>query len=342
MDIIQFDSWNYCGGTYLYLSVRGDILLGNSVPTSKAIQIPSEATHNSKLFGDEKPQISGLQTESPLPVSSGEDVAYIFIDTLETMGYVNDYIESGADQMIEIKGIDGEITSAIFYEFIGMDSTDWSWNVLKTIEAASGSKEIETFIDAIPMNVYYQMASWNDEQDWSKNLNVFPVQISLSRSVTIGVQTFPSSVLVDSQDVVISFLIWDINVDSDGPERVYVTIDSDWNFDLVASTPAGWTWRGLDSESTYWWEYTSGDGDTSMEGSSSQSKIFSIQADAPSSIETSVFTVQIKNNGGGSTSSSEENISVVPEFYTPIFPFISILPIIALIRKKSLHFLNFA
>jgi len=167
VDISSYDARNHLDETYFYLKIEGNMLYGNAIPSTKAMSIPSERGDTAgSTASDESSQSTGTQKETLLPMETGEDAVYIFLDTIPEKGYKNALIEFGVDYMIEIKGIDGRIISARYYHFAGESSEDWLWDFVKTVEAASGLKEIETGVDAVPLNVYFHMVSWDEDEDW--------------------------------------------------------------------------------------------------------------------------------------------------------------------------------
>jgi len=174
VDISAYYAQEHREETYFYLEVVGDILQGNAIPSTRAMNVPSEGGDSTggSLSDDEPTQSSGTQKESPLPVDSGEDIVYIFLDIVPNQGYENADIGFGADHMIEIKGIDRELISAKYCKFEGRDQWDWCWKFMKTMEAASGMKEIESVIDTVPLNVYYHLVGWGGGVDRSEVLTI--------------------------------------------------------------------------------------------------------------------------------------------------------------------------
>jgi hypothetical protein len=160
VDISEYDARNHEEITYFYLQVVGRMLAGNAVPATRAMNVPS----------DETGEPSGTQDEDPLPVESGEDAIYIFLDTIPDEGYQHYNLPFGADFMVEIKGQDGSVCSARYLEFDGERSSQWSWRFVKEVTARSSSAEIETMITGEPSGVYFHLVDWSgEEEDYSSH-----------------------------------------------------------------------------------------------------------------------------------------------------------------------------
>ncbi|MCK4614747.1 MAG: lamin tail domain-containing protein, partial [Thermoplasmata archaeon] len=148
------------------------------------MNIPSEST------SEPSDEPSGTQEETPLPVETGEDAIYIFLDTIPAKGYkVKGTFY--ADRMIEIKGQNGVITSAKYHEFDGKASEEWSWKEVGRTKAASANKEIETAVDLSgAFRTYFHLVSWNENDDWSDHvLTRTGIQVSGNRYVGTGTGT---------------------------------------------------------------------------------------------------------------------------------------------------------
>ncbi|MCK4614214.1 MAG: hypothetical protein KAU14_05365, partial [Thermoplasmata archaeon] len=61
---------------YFYLNVRGEILAGVRVPSTRAMSEPSYSDYQ---VSTESGEI--IVDDTPLPVQTGEDAIYIFLDT---------------------------------------------------------------------------------------------------------------------------------------------------------------------------------------------------------------------------------------------------------------------
>ena len=201
VDISAYDAKGYLEETYFYLQVEGNILYGNAVPSNKAMNIPSEGGAGDSASSE--PSSSGTQEENPLPVETGEDAIYIFLDTVPGQGYNSKNLLLSADFMIEIIGQDGNIYSSKYYKFDGETSEEWKWKFVKTVEAASGLKEIETLVDALPLNTYFHLVDWEEYDDWSDNSIYYEPDVPKVDG-TRGDPTWPSSwtqIINDPDDI---------------------------------------------------------------------------------------------------------------------------------------------
>ena len=156
VDITHYDTVSQVEQSFFYLRVDGEILAGVDVPATRAIQTPN----NQNRGTDNSPPVA-TQEEKPLPVKTGEDTIYIFLDTIPHNGYENMHIEFGADHLIEIRGQNGVIRSSVIKEFVGEESDDWDWKYITEADAVSAKKEIEASIDMEPTNVYFHIMDWS-------------------------------------------------------------------------------------------------------------------------------------------------------------------------------------
>jgi len=185
VDITNYDAAGKLEETHFYLRVDGEVLAGVDVPATRAIQVPSEGGDDSTGGEPGEPQ-AGTQEERPLPVRTGEDAVYIFLDT-EAGGYDAFNIPFDADYMVEIKGQNGQILSARYMEFDGANAGDWNWQYVKDVTAAAGLKEIETSVDEMPQNVYFHVVSWNGvDEDRGDELRLPEAEPGGSRYVGQG------------------------------------------------------------------------------------------------------------------------------------------------------------
>ena len=152
--------------SFFYLKVYGEMLGGSIVPMASAKQIPVD----SYTPGNGLNTVTPITGSSNLPEKNGEDTIYIFLDTntSEYFGFeVNDTFH--ADNLIEIIGQNGLIKSAKLYNFVGNDSSDWSWQFEENVLAASFGNELELSIPKIEdtFKAYYHLISWDNSEDFS-------------------------------------------------------------------------------------------------------------------------------------------------------------------------------
>ncbi|MCK4614143.1 MAG: S8 family serine peptidase, partial [Thermoplasmata archaeon] len=177
VDITNYDSCQEEENAYFYLKVKGEILAGVRVPATRAMNEVS--TSDTDDHGSEGSTDITLD-DTPLPVETGEDTIYIFLDTNSEVPFGYKAREGFyANVMMEIKGEDGKITSSRLMEFVGDDVEKWDWKFVKNVGAASGEMEIEAGVDGLSddFRVLFNVVSWDEEEDYSSQLrnNFFPI-----------------------------------------------------------------------------------------------------------------------------------------------------------------------
>jgi len=163
VDITHYDAATL-DETFFYLRVDGDILAGVDVPSSRTMMLPSDTGGG----GGGEPGEPGTTTqeETPLPVQTGEDAVFIFLDTRdEQLGYFIDGVFY--DKLVEVKGQNGEISSSKLLEFVGSEPDEWNWHPVENIHAASGGSQIEGSSSVDPASVLFHVVSWGGERDES-------------------------------------------------------------------------------------------------------------------------------------------------------------------------------
>jgi hypothetical protein len=85
----------------------------------------------------------------PIRPKTGEDLVYIFIDSIPGVGY-NYGLPIEADHMIEVRGRHNRVLDSSCYEWTGSFSSHWDWT-----ESAS----VEVAIDIVRMEI---AAAWED------------------------------------------------------------------------------------------------------------------------------------------------------------------------------------
>jgi len=156
VDITHYDAATL-DETFFYLRVDGDILAGVDVPSSRTMMLPSDTGGG----GGGEPGEPGTTTqeETPLPVQTGEDAVFIFLDTRdEQLGYFIDGVFY--DKLVEVKGQNGEISSSKLLEFVGSEPDEWNWHPVENIHAASGGSQIEGSSSVDPASVLFHVVSW--------------------------------------------------------------------------------------------------------------------------------------------------------------------------------------
>ena len=157
VDITHYDSAVRVDESFFYLRVKGGILAGVDLPSTRAMHFPAGGGGDGG--GGAGAPNTGTQEEVPLPAKTGEDAIYILLDTAPETGYTNPGLELDADHMIVIRGQNGVVLSAKYFRFGGEDSREWTWSFIKELDAAAGPEEVETSVDEIPLKVYFHVVA---------------------------------------------------------------------------------------------------------------------------------------------------------------------------------------
>ena len=172
IDLRDYATSAYEKESFFYLKVEGEILSGTLVPpnTDSRFAIPSSGSGSN-------------QEPTKLPVMTGDDTIYIYLDLNgdNSYGYSVDG-DFSASHMIEFRGINGIILSSYFYNYTGLEgSSTWSWDRLSTVSSASNENELECMIMNLPEDfaVRIYLVSWNGDSD---NSDTFNVHIVFSRT----------------------------------------------------------------------------------------------------------------------------------------------------------------
>jgi hypothetical protein len=113
-----------------------------------------------------------------LPVVTGEDMAYVFIDTdcdSFTGYYVNEFL--GADFMVNISGKGNVITSKYLNMHNNSNGRGWVWDFISDVDVAVDSRALEAQFDFDILgiaqnqtfNVWFMTTDWRDCSDLSDN-----------------------------------------------------------------------------------------------------------------------------------------------------------------------------
>jgi len=161
VDIADYASVNSTTQAFFYLKVSnsGQIFTGGSVPQAR-----------------ERPETPGEPgepgepgTPKPLPRKTGEDITRIYIDTIaggQNIGGI------WADHLIEIKGINGDITSRRLYSLPGK-------HFIKNIDAANGIRELEAGLALTDIGYTGNLTAYFETTDWENNEDeVTPVDVN--------------------------------------------------------------------------------------------------------------------------------------------------------------------
>ncbi len=165
LDIIEYGVSNTTQEISFYLKVDGEIDWGDPIPYRNTFRVPGPAEPS------EPGEPSPVTPVPPRPPRTGEDIAYIYIDSdnLSSTGYSIGDI--GADHLIEVKGKYGEIISKRHLSFSGPSRLDWEWIYEGIIDAETDTARLETQISKGNMDitghfkVYFQTTDWNGSED---------------------------------------------------------------------------------------------------------------------------------------------------------------------------------
>ena len=130
---------------------------------------------------------------------TGEDVAYIFIDTDDnaSTGYmVDSYI--GAEYMLEISGKGNLITSRTLNRYSASSGSHWSWEELSEVSCAVDSEALETQVDFKSLGIQHNSSFkiWFFTTDWQSGWDLSDVSITDTRSLR-GTRAGLGSVLIN-------------------------------------------------------------------------------------------------------------------------------------------------
>ncbi len=146
--------------TYFYLSVDGEMAAGTQVPLRSPVVVPGAV---------------GSQDQRPLPVMTGEDAVYIFLEVQPAVfGYHPAGFPVTANRMVRIAGIDGEVTTTEYFSFAGTDPLDWAWDEIHTpVNAAVNGDSMESSLnmDLQEFQAYFHIVDWrNGSGDFSEDV----------------------------------------------------------------------------------------------------------------------------------------------------------------------------
>ena len=171
IDLQEYSGLSYGNNAFFYLSVKGQLLSGEAIPTDSARKTVNPSGTKNNYVTTPAEGISNQQS-NPLPVETGQDKIYIFLDTNGEVpfGYkVND--EFYANQMIEISGKYGIIMKSVIYNYGSYEDLEkWEWILLDGVVAASGDSEIELVTEQLPdqFRAHFHLVSWDEDIDDSE------------------------------------------------------------------------------------------------------------------------------------------------------------------------------
>ncbi|UCF09226.1 MAG: FG-GAP repeat protein, partial [Thermoplasmata archaeon] len=171
LDIAKYGVSMMDDGTAFFLKMEGEIAGGVEVPYRNDAFV-------TESVGREGPLPSG-PPELPEEPKTGEDVVYVFLDTIPGPGYRGGGLPMTADYLIEVRGRYNTIISQAYYEWRGANSLEWNWEQMNTVEVSVGldTSRMEigltwNDINLDPANdtfaVYFMATDWErSEADYS-------------------------------------------------------------------------------------------------------------------------------------------------------------------------------
>jgi uncharacterized protein YuzB (UPF0349 family) len=160
LDMINYGVSCFDDGIFFYLRVNGEMLSGEDIPHRNDI---SESEVN-------------LDDGSP---KTGEDIIYIFIDTIEGTGYIAN-LPIQADYMIEIQGRHNQVLTCQLFHWDGSHPNDWTWFSLGSaqvgidtdqLEVAVGWEDIGVDLENDSFEVFFMVTDWRGESsDFSMDI----------------------------------------------------------------------------------------------------------------------------------------------------------------------------
>lgn len=171
LDILRYGVSTTEEGTAFYLKVDGEMCGGIEVPYRNR-ETKAEPTEPGEP-GPPSPPTPPIPLPPP---KTGEDLVYIFIDTIDGTGYSGG-LPIGADYMIEVRGRYNQVLSKTYYEWSGTVPIEWNWTEQGSIDVGLDSVQMEIGIEwedigIDPLNdrfdVYFMTTDWEEgEKDYS-------------------------------------------------------------------------------------------------------------------------------------------------------------------------------
>ncbi len=158
IDITAYDSIRSAATVGVYAEVAGRALRGSLVPARNPALVPGEPSQSVPL---------------PSLPKRGEDTLRVFIDSdaNASTGYA---VLVGADFMVEIVGREGEARASDLFQFAGGTATgSWSWQRLRPVPLALGTRHLELLASLLPSTpvagtqVLLDFRAWRGDSDLS-------------------------------------------------------------------------------------------------------------------------------------------------------------------------------
>jgi hypothetical protein len=159
LDILKYGVSNTNTQAAFYLNVDDEIHAGVKVPYW------NNRKKSEPMVGGE---VTPAGVSPPILPKTGEDIVYIFIDTISGVGY-NYGLPIHADHMIEVRGRHNEVIDSACYEWTGSYSHHWDWTESASVDVALDIVSMEVAVGwddiGVPANngsfdVYFLTTDW--------------------------------------------------------------------------------------------------------------------------------------------------------------------------------------
>ncbi|MGQ9582136.1 MAG: hypothetical protein ACUVV6_01305 [Thermoplasmatota archaeon] len=186
VDLRDFRVTNDSATLFFYASVGGEMMGGACIPEAK-----------------QRPQGGGGGGGGPvaLPVVTGEDAFFLFIDTdgrAET-GYSGGGVPVGADYLAVVRGRGGQVTSRSLAPFTGgVNRYEWSWGASTEFPAAAGGSALEAGVPLRALGspngtlgLFYYTTDWTAGRDVGETVTYALQEGGSGRGFGAGDSTVP-------------------------------------------------------------------------------------------------------------------------------------------------------
>jgi hypothetical protein len=173
VDISSYSIFETPSDISFYFKVEGSVLTGTELPVKPYIYRPSFPSLKIDSVS------SGTDKDLPLdlPIKTGEDSLYIFLDTDSnpTTGYrPMEQFPLGADYVLELTGQNGKIINKQLLEFTGDTPDLYEWSAVTDLDAACYAAELEAQLElryisvdklGPEMDIYIHIVDWSGDED---------------------------------------------------------------------------------------------------------------------------------------------------------------------------------
>lgn len=162
------------GTVSFHLKVYGEMLGGTAVPW-KTPSFPWKPPLQAQPSPPSPPS-----PPRKIPVATGVDTAYFFIDSDNDTSTGYSVGGVGADYSINITGKYGNIIDSRLEKYLG-DGWVWNWTYAESVDVMKESRQLECglsksaigILDNSTWNVYFQVSDWRRAKDWERQNSLF-------------------------------------------------------------------------------------------------------------------------------------------------------------------------